>query len=524
MNEMQLKAVNSESKKILVLAGAGTGKSTVLLGRIARLIHDGVNPNEIIALTFTNAAACEMKERFIRDNSGDKVPFFGTFHSFCYKLITSDIDVRMRLCYSKIPVVASTADIKRIKTECIQQCGTKLSLAKLEGEIPLLKTEKFQYDIFWKQYNKNLRQSGLITFDIMCYEVCELFTSNDSTILKYKDRLKHIFVDEFQDTDHRQWDFVRSFTNSNIFVVGDVKQELYAFRNADPEIIKSLSMNPEWETIKLSENYRCSNQICEYANAIHHSWGDAPYNLAITGQFDDSPVMLCSAFTLTGFKCQDTILRINGALAADKSVAILCRTNAEVKYTLYSLKQLNIPCRTNNDTNVYGHIVEAAHNPSFAVEWLSGKLNQDEYGKYLKMCSLDESYSTYDRFRSMYADKFKHYFERIESVKSILESDDFAMSKLVRIFGIFKKKTPKIEDSINSTDEVVNFLKTYYGEKSDSSGVYVGTIHSVKGLEYDEVHLIGVMGKSFKLDNEDNLNCFYVGVTRAKSKLYIYYG
>ena len=524
MNEMQLKAVNSDSKKILVLAGAGTGKSTVLLGRIARLIHDGVDSHDILALTFTNAAACEMKERYIRDNSGDKVPFFGTFHSFCYKLITSDIDVRIRLGYSKIPAVASTADIKRIKTECVQQCGTKLSMTKLEGEVPLLNSEKFQYEIFWKQYNKNLRQSGLITFDIMCYEVCELFTSNDSTITKYKKQFKHIFVDEFQDTDHRQWDFVRSFTDSSIFVVGDVKQELYAFRNADPEIIKSLSRNPEWETIKLSENYRCSNQICEFANTIHRTWGDAPYNLAITGQFDDEPVRVYGAFSVYGDKNTDTVLRINSALAADKSVAILCRTNAEVKRTIYSLSQIGIQCRTNNDTNIYGYIVEAAHNPSFAVEWLSGKLNQDEYGKYLKMCSLDESYSTYEKFKSLYADKFKHYFESIESVKAVLESDDFAMSKLVRIFGLFKKKTPKIEDSINSTDEVVNFLKKYYGEKSDSSGVYVGTIHSVKGLEYDEVHLIGVMGRSFELDNEDNLNCFYVGVTRAKSRLYIYYG
>ena len=159
MNDQQLNAVNSDAKRLLVLAGAGTGKTTTMLARISRLVENGVKPTEILVLTFTNSAACDMKERYMRSHDTDTMPQFCTFHSFCYRLITSDFDVRRKLGYSTVPSVASSSDISKIKTTCIQQCGTKLSLGKLEGKIPLLAKEKFQYDVFWKRYNQLLRQS-----------------------------------------------------------------------------------------------------------------------------------------------------------------------------------------------------------------------------------------------------------------------------------------------------------------------------------------------------------------------------
>ena len=525
MNEQQLNAVNSDAKRLLVLAGAGTGKTTTMLARISRLVENGVKPTEILVLTFTNSAACDMKERYMRSHDTDTMPQFCTFHSFCYRLITSDFDVRRKLGYSTVPSVASSSDISKIKTTCIQQCGTKLSLGKLEGKIPLLAKEKFQYDVFWKRYNQLLRQSGLITFDIMCYEVGDLFVKHDPVVKRYEDQYKYIFVDEFQDTDHRQWDFVRSFDNASIFVVGDVKQELYAFREADPEIIKSLTTNAEWETIKLSENYRSTKQICDFSNRLHDFvFGDKPYNLKINGQHDGDPVTERHGFNLRSEKAQEFIIEINSALTSGKSVAILCRSNAEVKDTLDNLARLSVPCRTNSDQDSFLQIMKSAINPKFAVDWLSSELNQDEYGKYLKSCAVDPTFETYEVFAKTYYEKFKTSIDYIDVVARILASDDFAMNKMVRIFNAFKLRMPKVTDSINNNDDLTAFVINYLSNRNTDSGVYVGTIHSVKGLEFDVVYVIGVNGDHFPIDNEDNINCFYVGATRAKETLYIYYG
>lgn len=524
MNESQMQAVNSDAQRLLVLAGAGTGKTTTMLARISRLVESGVSPDSILVLTFTSSAACDMKERYTRDHEGAS-PQFCTFHSFCYRLIITDSNVRRRLNYSSIPSVASTSDIKRIKETCIMQCGTKLSTLKLEGKIPLKPSEKFQYDIFWKRYDQMLRQQGLITFDIMCYEVGDLFVEHDPSVKAYADRYKYVFVDEFQDTDHRQWDFVRSFDDSSIFVVGDVKQELYAFRDADPEIIKSLACSHDWQTIKLSENYRSTTEICDFANKIHDSiFKDKPYNLMIHGQKSGDRVQERPQFDLTMGNGGNILVEINSALVDNKSVAILCRSNQEVKDTIEVLNRVGVPCRTNSDQDSFFQIIKSAVDRKFAVEWLSGKLNQDDYGKFLKVCAFSTDNGTYESFVGMYGDKFRKTIDYIDTVSKIIESEDFPVSKLIRIFAAIKLRQPKITESFNTTEDVVQFMLDYLSNRNSDTGVYVGTIHSVKGLEFDVVHLIGVDGEHFPLSGEDNLNCYYVGVTRAKDNLYVYYG
>jgi DNA helicase-2/ATP-dependent DNA helicase PcrA len=192
LNEQQQQAVDSNAKKILVLAGAGTGKSTVLLSRIARLLNDGVNPSGILALTFTNAAAFEMDERYRKSNQGRALPVFGTFHSFCYRLIAKDAEVRQAIGYSQTPKLAEESLIKRLEVLTKQQLGTKLSNAKLDGKSSLTAKEKFEFDLYWKQYRKILKNENSITFDIMCYDICELFSSNHPSIEKYKNRYTHM--------------------------------------------------------------------------------------------------------------------------------------------------------------------------------------------------------------------------------------------------------------------------------------------------------------------------------------------
>lgn len=226
LNRAQSEVVQSDAEKLLVLAGAGTGKTTTMLARISRLVDENkVDVQSILVLTFTNAAACEMRDRYRRSHHNQQTPTFCTFHSFCYSLIASNKDIANRLGYFKgTPDIADSTMLRKIHTMCKQKCSVKLSDDKLNGKVAVSKKEQFEKELYWKQYNKLLREQNLITFDIMCYEVCKLFSSNAVVIADYKKRYKYIFVYEFQDTDPKQWDFVSSFTHSNLFVCGDAKQ------------------------------------------------------------------------------------------------------------------------------------------------------------------------------------------------------------------------------------------------------------------------------------------------------------
>lgn len=228
MNKAQQEVVDSNDNKILVLAGAGTGKTHCMLSRIKRLVDEGVPTSSILVLTFTNAAAYNMSSRFKKEDTSvfKKIPpEFKTFHAFCYSLIANDKEVREKLGYSKVPKIIVDSEYATLRKTVKMKYDIKLSDAKLNGEKTCLsRNEQFQYDLFQKCMKRELLQSNKITFDIICYDVCELFVAEHPVIQKYLDQYKYIFVDEFQDTDIKQWGFVKSFKNASIYLVGDSLQ------------------------------------------------------------------------------------------------------------------------------------------------------------------------------------------------------------------------------------------------------------------------------------------------------------
>ena len=224
LNKQQQEAVNSNSKRLLCLAGAGTGKTHCMLSRISRLVNDGADPSSILALTFTNAAAFEMKQRYTASNPGQRIPEFRTFHSFCYSILLKNQNVRKALGYSAIPKVCTAEDVKRITAQAIQSMSITLSKAKLTGKKTLTPQEEAQYKLYKKQFKRLLRKENLITFGIMCYDICRLFVQDQPYLAEYKDRFKYIFVDEFQDTDTEQFDFIQCFPDASVTVVGDALQ------------------------------------------------------------------------------------------------------------------------------------------------------------------------------------------------------------------------------------------------------------------------------------------------------------
>ena len=541
LNKAQTEVVRSDADKLLVLAGAGTGKTTTMLARISRLIEDNItNEQSILVLTFTNAAACEMRDRYRKNHLGMATPMFCTFHSFCYCLIARNKEIAKRIGYFKdTPSIADETMLHKISTACRQKCGTKLSEDKLNGKVPVTKKEQFDKDLYWKQYNKMLREQNLITFDIMCYEVCRLFTSDDVIVRQEKAKYKYIFVDEFQDTDPKQWDFVSSFTDSNIFVCGDAKQSIYSFRGADSSIIKSLAESEEWTTIKLSENYRSTMQICDYSNGIHKSWKGTAYDLDIISTKNGMEVIERSSLDIDSNK---EIMSIIEDTSDGKTVAILCRTNYEVADIQEKLQSLGIAFSAKNDKKDTVNILKSAIDPDFLVDWLSNKLTSARYNDYLKLCAINDSYRTDESFCFLYGKYLTEYLKPIMQIRSILFEEDemqfdcsFGHKNIISSLNVNDKwiricsvlDIPVAEQAFclagDDSQHIINRLIEYVESMKTESLVYVGTIHSVKGLEYDCVHLIGVNGKSFHVDrNEDEMNLFYVGCTRAKEKLVIY--
>lgn len=228
LNEQQLEAATCDDRTILCLAGAGAGKTHTMLSRIERQVRSGIDPASILALTFTNAAAFEMKERYKKIPNIDltkAVPEFRTFHSFCYSLIVKDRDVREKLGYTKIPELCDDMQLKELKAKVKLQIGCKLSDAILENDIPLSKKDQESKDLFQKALIKTIKKENLITFDMMCYNVCELFVQKYECIEKYRQKYKFIYCDEFQDTDSRQYKFISSFPNTTSFyLVADALQ------------------------------------------------------------------------------------------------------------------------------------------------------------------------------------------------------------------------------------------------------------------------------------------------------------
>jgi DNA helicase-2/ATP-dependent DNA helicase PcrA len=526
-NDAQISAIDCRDKRILCLAAAGSGKTSVLIERVLKIARETFQPASILVLTFTNAAAQEMRVRYTKFKPGvAEMPFFGTFHSFCYRLIIQDMKIRSILGYKQAPSVATDAQLKKLHKQCKNLLGIKLSDEKLMSKNPgfLSKKDKFDYDLYWKKYNQMLRESNLITFDIMCYEVAKLFSENNSSVAKYKAKYQYIFVDEFQDTDKKQFDFVKSFEDSSIFVVGDPRQAIYRFRGADSEIIKSLSENDDWTTIKLIENYRSTEQICSVANKTHDKiWGNSPYNLKLhankTGdKVEYRNIEFCPE--------SDAILSIIEGSSDGDSIAVLCRTNREVGVMTALLSRYKVPYVTNHDSDYDLHILKSAADKQYAVEWLSSQLLADDYNEYLRLCSIDPDVETdYDTFIRIFGRKISKFSNKINQISDILGSDSDAADaadKLDLILMILDKKM-KVAGEVRTNDDIMELLTNPISQNVKGE-IYVGTIHSVKGLEYTRVHLMGVDSPSFRLYGEDNLNLYYVGITRAKEHLTIWEG
>jgi len=288
LNSSQILPVEDTQGAVLVLAGAGSGKTRVLTYRIAHLIEkNGVDPRNILAITFTNKAAGEMRERIL-DVTGRSGMLISTFHSLCAKILRNDIsklgdftsnfsiydDEDSKKVIARILKAKEIDDNKEYKklirwhisNAKNNAMGAKEYAVRLKGE----PEGELIADVY-SRYEKELRENNALDFDDLLYKTLLLFATNKDVLDKYQERFQYIHVDEFQDTNKIQYTFVRmlAYKYGNIFVVGDDDQSIYGWRWADSSNISKFSQHfPDCRIYKLEQNYRSTKRILDVANKI----------------------------------------------------------------------------------------------------------------------------------------------------------------------------------------------------------------------------------------------------------------
>lgn len=530
-NDQQLEAINSTDRTVLCLAAAGCGKTRTLIARTLRLVNEGVDPTSILCLTFTNAAAFEMKDRYKKDPSANlslPAPEFRTFHGFCYSLIVKDKQVREKLGYSKIPELCDDSTMKELRTKVKLQIGCTLPDSVLDTECPLSKKDQEMKALFQKALVKQLKKENLITFDIMCYNVCEMFIQDMDCVQTYKQKYTHMLVDEMQDCDPVQFRFISSFPDTtNFFLVGDILQGIYQFRGCTNEFIKQLVKAPGWKVIKMFENYRSTQEICDYANNFSRYSRD-DFRIVMHGQRSSGEkpeVIYGSNSTYSSPVDEDHLRILTDKLKQNKNQsAVLCRSNKECAAVREYLREQGVDFSSTSKPKDVISYLDAAMNNDYMLEWLSSLLETKDYGDYLRISSIRSDVDV-KWFLTNYSriEKIKSAAAKVIQVREIATSDIHPQDKFDKITKLLRVKSKcKFEgDEFTTAQQIINSIRTQLEEQQESS-LYIGTIHSVKGLEYDTVYVMGVNDRLFNLDCEEMNNLAYVAFTRAKNHLVIF--
>ena len=378
LNDMQKEAVLATEGPVLILAGAGSGKTRVLTHRIAYLIEEcGVNPWNIMAITFTNKAAGEMRER-VNDmvGFGAESIWVSTFHSSCVRILRRFAD---RIGYDNAFTIYDTDDSKSVMKDICKklQIDTKqlkertilgaISSAKNEGILP----DEYEMNAMgdfnrtriakaYREYQKTLLKNNAMDFDDLLVNAVELFKSNPDVLADYQNRLKYIMVDEYQDTNSIQFEFIRLLASAdhNLCVVGDDDQSIYKFRGANiRNILDFEKVFPEAKVIKLEQNYRSTQNVLDAANAVirHNAgrkekalWTDkGSGNRLHFRQFDH-------AMEEAEYIAYDVAAKKREGICDYKDCAVLYRTNAQARVLEEQFVRAGIPYDIVGGVNFYG--------------------------------------------------------------------------------------------------------------------------------------------------------------------------
>ncbi|HHI9508528.1 TPA: DNA helicase PcrA [Streptococcus agalactiae] len=375
MNDKQAEAVQTTDGPLLIMAGAGSGKTRVLTHRIAYLIDEKyVNPWNILAITFTNKAAREMRERAIALNPATQDTLIATFHSMCVRILRREADY---IGYNRNFTIVDPGEQRTLMKRIIKQLNLdtkKWNERSILGTISNAKNdlldeiayEKQAGDMYtqviakcYKAYQEELRRSEAMDFDDLIMMTLRLFDQNKDVLAYYQQRYQYIHVDEYQDTNHAQYQLVKLLASrfKNICVVGDADQSIYGWRGADMQNILDFEKDyPQAKVVLLEENYRSTKKILQAANnVINHNKNRRPKKLWT--QNDEGEQIVYhranneqeeAVFVASTI---DNIIREQGKNFKD--FAVLYRTNAQSRTIEEALLKSNIPYTMVGGTKFY---------------------------------------------------------------------------------------------------------------------------------------------------------------------------
>ncbi|MFZ4739971.1 MAG: ATP-dependent helicase [Bacteroidales bacterium] len=382
LNEAQRKAVEVTEGPIMIIAGAGSGKTRALTYRIAYLLSKGVDPFNILALTFTNKAAKEMKERVhqLVGNSDARNVWMGTFHSIFARMLRFETE---KLGYPSNFTIYDTDDTKSLIKSIIKEQNldpkqyvpnyvlhrissaksSLLSATDYNMNAELLQQDKMANKPMIGQlfilYNQRLRKASAMDFDDLLFNTNVLLRDFPEVLYKYQQKFKYILVDEYQDTNYAQYLIVKKLAanNENLCVVGDDAQSIYAFRGANIQNILNIKSDyPDLKTFKLEQNYRSTKNIVNAANSLIAKNKDQIFKEIWTDNDEGNKIKILKASSDNeeGALVANSIfeLKMNHQLA-NNAFAILYRTNAQSRSMEEALRKLNIPYRIYGGLSFY---------------------------------------------------------------------------------------------------------------------------------------------------------------------------
>lgn len=604
LNDRQKEAALCTEGPLLILAGAGSGKTKTIITRIAYILKQRLAwPSEILAITFTNKAAAEMRERIAAMAiPGTEYLWMSTFHAMCARILRRDAE---KLGYTKNFTIYDTDDQKRLVKALLKerQIDEKqlapntvlhvISDVKNRGLTP----ERYRAEAdgfhdtrmagLYEAYQQKLKACDAMDFDDLLLNTNILFKNYPDVLRYYQDKFKYILVDEYQDTNHSQYELVTALAGAsrNLCVCGDDDQSIYGWRGADISNILDFEKDwPDATVVKLEENYRSTPVILSCANAvIHNNRGRKEKNLWTqndNGKFDKVSL---SSFE-QGYDEARWVARQISALQAENGYsyddfAVLYRTNAQSRLFEEALSRAGIPSRTVGAISFY-----ARAEIRDMMAYLSVLNNPKDDISFLRIINTPKrkiGAATIEKLQQFAA--FKHWslYETVLNAEAVPTLTAGPKEKVRALAGLFKElaaaaaqdpvdvllekiytdsgyeamlrteKVDQAESRRENIEELISAAKDFTQTSDDTSAtafletvaltastddmegdagqVTLMTLHSAKGLEFPVVFMPGMEDGIFpgwtsredpeKLEEERRL-C-YVGITRAREKLYL---
>lgn len=585
-NEAQTKAICHKNGPAMVLAGPGSGKTLVITRRVEYLIKKyGVRPEQILVITFTKAAAKEMRERFARITKDDRFPVtFGTFHGiyygilkWAYRMNASNIfseEEKMMLLREVIAGMELEIEdekefLQGIASEIGQIKNNRLSLEEYESS----NCSDQMFRQIYEEYERRRKLLKKIDFDDMLVLCYELFQKRPDILQMWQKKFQYILIDEFQDINQVQYDVIRmlALPENNLFIVGDDDQSIYRFRGARPEIMLGFSKDyPNAKSIILDVNYRSTKAVVSAARRVIERNKNRYQKEIITvnEQGDNVHIQEVRHPVEESHYVREQIAKAVAAGTEPSQIAVLYRTNTEPRALVETFMEYHIPFQMKEHLpNLYEHFIGRDFQAYMRMA-LGGRDRGDflmimnRPNRYIGRDSVDRGEISFENLRKYYMEK-DWMVDRIDQLevdlKVISRMTPYAAIQYIRKsvgYDLFlneyaikrKMKLEDLQELIREMEERAKEFKTIeewfdhiekYTEElrmqavtrtENRNAVSLMTFHAAKGLEYDTVFIIGANEdvtpyKKAELpeEMEEERRMFYVAMTRAKKHLMISY-